>query len=75
MTSLRADRVALNPIQWINVKADPADPASEDLWLFADPAFRADYPRVLAEVRASGFPATMLEVLDTQTLQKLPPDD
>lgn len=69
MTGLRADRVALNPIQWINVKADPADPASEDLWLFADPAFRADYPRVLGEVRAAGFPATMLEVLDTQTLQ------
>lgn len=69
MTRLRADRVALNPIQWINVKADPADPSSDDLWLFADPAFRADYPRVLGEVRAAGFPATMLEVLDTQTLQ------
>jgi sugar phosphate isomerase/epimerase len=69
VTGLRADRVALNAIQWINVKADPADPTSEDLWLFADPAFRADYPRVLGEVRAAGFPATMLEVLDTQTLQ------
>lgn len=69
MTGLRPDRVALNPIQWINVKADPADPASDDLWLFADPAFRADYPRVLGEVRAAGFSATTLEVLDTQTLQ------
>jgi sugar phosphate isomerase/epimerase len=69
VTGLRPDRVALNPIQWINVKADPADPSSDDLWLFADPAFRADYPRVLAAVRAAGFPATMLEVLDTQTLQ------
>lgn len=69
MTRLRADRVALNPIQWINVKADPTDPSSEDLWLFGDPAFRADYPRVLAAVHDTGFPATMLEVLDTQTLQ------
>lgn len=65
---LRADRVALNPIPWINVKADPSDPDSESLWLFADPAFRADYPRVLRAIRASGFAATMMEVLDTQTL-------
>ena len=67
--SLRADRVALNPIQWVNLKADPSDPDSEDLWLFADPAFQADYPGVLAQVRASGFSAVMMEVLDTQTLQ------
>jgi sugar phosphate isomerase/epimerase len=67
--TLRADRVALNPIQWINVKADPGDPDSDDLWLFADPAFRADYLRVLKAVRASGFSSTMMEVLDTQTLQ------
>lgn len=66
---LRADRIALNPIQWVNIKADPADPDSEDLWLFADPGFRADYPGVLAEVRDSGFSAVMMEVLDTQTLQ------
>jgi sugar phosphate isomerase/epimerase len=69
VSGLRTDRVALNPIQWISVKADPADPSSEDLWLFADPAFRADYPGVLAAIRDAGFPATMLEVLDTQTLQ------
>jgi inosose dehydratase len=67
--TLRADRIALNPIQWINVKADPGDPDSDDLWLFADPAFRADYLRVLKAVRASGFSSTMMEVLDTQTLQ------
>ena len=67
--SLRADRVALNPIQWVNLKADPSDPDSEDLWLFAEPAFRHDYPGVLAQVRASGFSAVMMEVLDTQTLQ------
>lgn len=67
--TLRRDRVALNAIQWINVKADPADPDSDDLWLYADPAFRADYPRVLGQVRESGFEAVMLEVLGTQTLQ------
>jgi sugar phosphate isomerase/epimerase len=69
MKKLAADRVALNPIQWINIKADPADPSSESLWLFAEPSFRADYPAVLKAVSASGFPAAMMEVLDTQTLQ------
>ncbi|WP_051172613.1 sugar phosphate isomerase/epimerase family protein [Microbacterium indicum] len=68
MSLLRADRVALNPIPWISVKADPSDPGSEDLWLFADPAFRKDYPRVLRAIRESGFAVTMMEVLDTQTL-------
>lgn len=67
--SLRADRIALNPIAWANVKADPNDPASDDLWLFADPAFRAAYPGILKEIRDAGFPAVMMEVLDTQTLQ------
>ncbi len=68
-TSLRRDRVALNAIQWINVKADPADPQSEDLWRYADPAFRADYPDVLDQIRRAGFGAVMMEVLGTQTLQ------
>ncbi|MBL0888035.1 sugar phosphate isomerase/epimerase family protein [Myceligenerans indicum] len=67
--TLHADRVALNPIQWANLKADPSDPDSDDLWLFADPDFRADYPGVLAQVRSAGFRAVMMEVLDTQTLQ------
>lgn len=62
-------RVALNPIQWFSRKADPADPDSADLWLIADPAFRAQYPTVLREVKESGFDAVMLGVLDTQTLQ------
>lgn len=67
--SVRADRIALNPIQWANVKADPSDPDSDDLWLFADPAFRADYPGILRAIREAGFAAVMMEVLDTQTLQ------
>lgn len=69
MKNLAADRVALNPIQWISIKADPTDSSSESLWLFAEPSFRADYPRVLAAIKAAGFASTMMEVLDTQTLQ------
>jgi inosose dehydratase len=68
MNGLRRDRVALNAIQWINVKADPSDPNSEDLWRFADPAFRSDYPDVLRQIREAGFDAVMMEVLPTQTL-------
>jgi inosose dehydratase len=67
--TLNRSQFALNPIQWINVKADPTDTTSEDLWLFAEPSFREQYPDVLEQVRRSGFDATMMEVLDTQTLQ------
>lgn len=66
---LRPDRVALNAIQWTNVKADPADPDSEDVWLYGEPSFVADYPRVLGEIARAGFDAVMMEVLATQTLQ------
>jgi inosose dehydratase len=69
MTRPLRSRVALNPIQWFSLKEDPADPDSADLWLVADPAFRADYPRVLREVKESGFDTVMLGVLETQTLQ------
>jgi len=62
-------QVALNAIQWVNVKADPDDPDSEDLWLYAEPSFRASYPGVLRQIREAGFETVMLEVLDTQTLQ------
>ena len=62
-------RFALNAIQWINVKEDPADLDSASLWRFADPAFVAEYPDVLGAIRDAGFRATMMEVLDTQTLQ------
>ena len=62
-------KFALNAIQWINVKEDPNDLNSASLWRFADPAFVAEYPGVLAEIRKAGFDATMLEVLATQTLQ------
>ena len=62
-------KFALNAIQWINVKEDPADLDSASLWRFADPAFVAEYPGVLRAIREAGFRATMMEVLDTQTLQ------
>ncbi|GAT75011.1 sugar phosphate isomerase/epimerase family protein [Microbacterium hydrocarbonoxydans] len=62
-------KFALNAIQWINVKEDPSDLDSASLWRFADPAFVAEYPQVLKAIRDAGFDATMMEVLDTQTLQ------
>ncbi|MCU1530198.1 MAG: xylose isomerase [Frondihabitans sp.] len=67
--AISRNKVALNAIQWINVKADPNDPTSEDLWLYAEPTFRDDYPGVLAQVRQAGFSAVMMEVLASQTLQ------
>jgi sugar phosphate isomerase/epimerase len=51
---------ALNPLQWITV---------DGRWRYAEPGFRAEYPDVLAQVRAAGFETVMLEVLATQTLQ------
>ncbi|WP_159499914.1 sugar phosphate isomerase/epimerase [Microbacterium sp. 18062] len=67
--TLRLSQVALNPIQWTNLPADPSVPGSVSRWLYGEPSFRADYPRVLRSVAAAGFDATMMEVLDTQTLQ------
>lgn len=60
---------ALNAIQWINVKEDPNDPNSADLWRYADPTFVAEYPDVLKSIKDAGFDSVMMEVLDTQTLQ------
>lgn len=62
-------KFALNAIQWINVKEDPDDPDSADLWRYADPTFVAEYPDVLKEIKDAGFDSVMMEVLDTQTLQ------
>jgi sugar phosphate isomerase/epimerase len=55
-----AVKFALNPLQWITV---------DGRWRYAEPGFRSDYPGVLAQVRAAGFDAVMLEVLATQTLR------
>lgn len=67
--TIRRSQVALNPIQWTNLPPDPAVPGSTGRWRYGEPSFVADYPEVLAAVAASGFDATMMEVLDTQTLQ------
>jgi sugar phosphate isomerase/epimerase len=66
---LRADRVALNPLQWINLAADPAVPGSTNRWRYTEPGFRADYPQVLQGVKDAGWSAVMMEVLAVQTLQ------
>lgn len=58
--SLSRDHIALNALQWIDVSVS---------WEYAEPQFLAKQPRVLAEVKESGFGAVMLEVLPTQTLQ------
>ncbi|MFJ4286860.1 sugar phosphate isomerase/epimerase family protein [Paenarthrobacter nicotinovorans] len=68
MTLSRA-QFALNAIQWINIKEDPNDPTSADLWLYGEPSFVEDYPSVLKQIKAAGFDAVMMEVLATQTLQ------
>jgi sugar phosphate isomerase/epimerase len=60
-------QIALNALQWINLK--PETPGQAPQWLYDDPAWRSEQPRVHQEVREAGFDAVMLEVLDTQTLQ------
>jgi sugar phosphate isomerase/epimerase len=59
-------QVALNAIQWINLKPPPG---GERLWRFADPSWRSEQPDVHRQIREAGFDAVMIEVLDTQTLQ------
>jgi sugar phosphate isomerase/epimerase len=59
-------QLALNAIQWINLKPAPGE---ERLWRYADPTWRAEQPDVHRQIRDAGFDAVMMEVLDTQTLQ------
>lgn len=59
-------QVALNPIQWINLKPAPGQPR---LWRYADPSWRDEQPAVHRLIRDAGFDAVMMEVLDTQTVQ------
>lgn len=61
-------QVALNAIQWINLKPKP-DEEGERIWLYNDPRWRVEQPRVHRQVKEAGFQAVMLEVLKTQTLQ------
>jgi sugar phosphate isomerase/epimerase len=64
--SVTRSQVALNAIQWINLKPEPG---GERAWLYADPAWRSGQLQVHRQIRSAGFDAVMLEVLDTQTLQ------
>jgi inosose dehydratase len=63
---IRRSQVALNAIQWINLKPQAG---RERAWLYADPAWRSEQLHVHRQIRAAGFDAVMIEVLDTQTLQ------
>ena len=64
--SVTRSQVALNAIQWINLKPEPG---RERAWLYADPAWRSEQLQVHRQIRSAGFDAVMIEVLDTQTLQ------
>lgn len=62
-------QVALNALQWINLKQPPGGPNDKPIWLYNDPAWRSEQPKVHAQVKRAGFDNVMLEVLATQTLQ------
>ena len=64
--SITRSRVALNAIQWINLKPEPGE---DRRWRYAEPGWRSEQPGVHRQIRAAGFDAVMMEVLDTQTLQ------
>ena len=68
MTVTRS-QVALNALQWINLKQPPGGPNDKPVWLYNDPAWRSEQPKVHQQVKDAGFDAVMLEVLATQTLQ------
>lgn len=58
-------QVALNAIQWIHLPA----PDGTTLWLYGDPAWVAEQPKVHKIIKDAGYSAVMMEVLATQTLQ------
>jgi sugar phosphate isomerase/epimerase len=64
--SVTRSQVAINALQWINLKPEPG---RERAWLYADPAWRSEQLNVHRQIRGAGFDAVMIEVLDTQTLQ------
>jgi sugar phosphate isomerase/epimerase len=64
--SVTRSQVAINALQWINLKPEPG---RERAWLYADPAWRSEQLNVHRQIRSAGFDAVMIEVLDTQTLQ------
>lgn len=63
------DQIALNALQWINLKQPADGPKDKPIWLYNDPAWRSEQPKVHQQVKDAGFDAVMMEVLATQTLQ------
>ena len=63
--TITRDQIALNALQWINLK----QPDGKAVWLYNDPAWRSEQPKVHQQVKDAGFESVMLEVLATQTLQ------
>lgn len=63
--TITRDQIALNALQWINLK----QPDGKAVWLYNDPAWRSEQPKVHRQVKDAGFESVMLEVLATQTLQ------
>lgn len=63
------DQIALNAIQWINLKQTDEHAKDEPVWLYNEPSWLADQPDVHRQVREAGFDAVMMEVLAFQTLQ------
>jgi inosose dehydratase len=67
--AISPDRIALNTVQWINIRQDPSMPPGVGGWELNDPGFRAKFPRILDEVVEAGWDAIPLGVLPHQTLQ------
>ncbi len=67
--TLTRSQVALNAIQWINLKQPEDGPKDEPIWLYNDPAWRSEQPKVHQQIRTAGFENVMIEVLATQTVQ------
>ncbi len=67
--SITRNQVALNALQWINLKQPEGGAEHAPVWLYFDPAWRSEQPKVHAQIKAAGFDNVMMEVLDTQTLQ------
>ena len=67
--AITRDQIALNALQWINLKQPADGPKDKPIWLYNDPAWRSEQPKVHQQVKDAGFDAVMIEVLATQTLQ------
>jgi inosose dehydratase len=67
--TITRDQIALNALQWINLKQPADGPKDKPIWLYNEPSWRSEQPKVHQQVKDAGFDAVMIEVLATQTLQ------